>query len=158
MQLRSTHRPVLLLQLAAPLSLFSLNALSFRKWKHLLVLDPQLPALQFEMIQVINDSRSLLSGGEVRKRQTSEDAIVEVVIKGVRKRQVEFCHELNKLFLLYRKRDILDYDGRRNKLLIRVGVNSISPHRLAERNVAQASKMVHVRQRRLIKPSLQYIV
>lgn len=128
LQLRCCHGPVLLLELTAALSLLALNPLPFLQRKHLFILHTQLPALKLKVVQHLNHRRSLFRRGEVCKGQTSENAIVKMIVECVRKRQVHVRHQLHQLFLLHGKGDVLDHDRRRDQFILAIllGVGRIA--------------------------------
>ena len=108
---------MLFLKLATLLSLVSLDSLPLLSRKHLLVFHPELPTLELHVIHRVDNMSCLLGIGEVCKRKTSKDAIVEVVIKGVGKRELHFRHQSNELLLLDRERNVLDNNSGWDKLL-----------------------------------------
>jgi hypothetical protein len=115
--------------LATSLSFLPFNPFSLGNWQHFLILDPQFPTMQLEVVHVLDYLRRLVRGGEVGKGEASKNAIVEVVIEGVRQRQAQIGHELHELFLLHGEGDVLDDNGSWNELL----VNVVSKIFLAER-------------------------
>lgn len=72
------------------------------------------------MVQHIDHGGSFLGGCKVGKRKTTENAVVEVVIKSIWKRKIHLGHQLHQLFLLDCERNILDYDRSRNQLVITI--------------------------------------
>jgi hypothetical protein len=112
------HGTVLLLKLATSLTLLALDAFALSQGQHLLVLDAKLATAEFHVVESVDDLVSLTRGGEVSKGQTSEDAIVEVVVEGIGQRQVHVNHELNKLLFLDSEGDVLDDNGSGDQLVI----------------------------------------
>ena len=127
-QLVRRHRAVLFLELASALTLLALDALPFRSWQHLLVLDPQLPAVELKVVHVVNDSRRLVCVGEVGESQATENTVVEVVVESIWERQSHVGHDRNELFLLDGKRNVLDDDGSRDELLVNLRVVRVLAH------------------------------
>jgi hypothetical protein len=109
-------RLMLLLKLTTLLSLVSLDSFPFLGWEHLLVFNPELPTLELHMIHSVDNMSRLLWVSEICKGKTSEDAVVEVVIESIRKRQLHFRHESNKLLLLDCERYVFDNDSGRDEL------------------------------------------
>ena len=70
------------------------------------------------MIQSVDDLIGLRRRGEVGKRETTEDTVIEVIVECIWERQVHVDHQLNELLLLDCERDILDNNGSRNELFI----------------------------------------
>ena len=60
MQLRRPHGSVLLFKLASSFTLLTLNSLTFLQGQHLLVLNSELAALQFIVVQGIYDCGCLI--------------------------------------------------------------------------------------------------
>ena len=110
------NRSMLLFQLAAPLSFLSLDTVSLGRRKHLLILNSQLTSLKIHVIHGVNHLLRILRILEVGKGQAPKDAIIEVVVEGIRYGEAEFLHEILELLLLDGKGDILDDDGRRDQL------------------------------------------
>jgi hypothetical protein len=115
--LSGRDRLMLLLKLATLLSLVSLDSFPLLSWEHLLVFNPELPTLEFHVIHSIDNMSRLLWVSEICKGKASEDAIIEVVIESIRKRQLHFRHESNKLLFLDCERYVLDNDRGRDELL-----------------------------------------
>lgn len=111
---------MLLLELSPSFPLFSFDPLALLERKHLLVFDPQLPTLELKVVEHLDDRGGLLGRREVCKGKTPEDAIVKVVVEGIRERQVHLGHELHQLLLLHRERDVLDHDRSRDQLVFRL--------------------------------------
>jgi len=109
---------MLFLQLTTPLSLFSLNLFALHRWQHLLVLDPQFPALEIQVVHLQDNSRCLLGGRKICKRQASENAVVEMVIERIREGESHFCHYRNELLFLDSEGDVLDDDGSGDELVL----------------------------------------
>jgi len=82
------------------------------------------------MVQVLNNSGRLVSRGEVGERKASEDAIIKMIVEGIRKRQIHFCHELHKLLLFNRERNVLNNNRGRDQLVVWV-VHCIRTHLLS---------------------------
>lgn len=148
---------MLLFQLATSFTLLPFDAFPLRQGQHLLVLHPQLPTLQFKVVQMIDNRRRLFCRGEVCKSQASEDPVIEVIIEGIGERQVHIGHELHQLFLLRRKWDVLDHDRRGDELLIGIGVESLrSQGGMSDVGIADPEVGVGGGKRRmLIKPGLE---
>ena len=136
----ATERAVLLLELAAALTLLALDALAFGDRQHLLVLDAQLAAVQLEVVHRVDDGGRLLGGGEVGKGQASEDAVVKVVVEGIGQRQAQVSHELHQLLLLDGEGDVLDDDGGGDELLVDVGVAVAGVEHRARTAVVEAGQ------------------
>jgi hypothetical protein len=84
---------VLLLKLATALSLLTLNSLSLSLREHLLVLNTKLAAMDIHAIHCLNNQARVISRLKVGKGQASEDAVIEMVVKGVWLRKVHFEHD-----------------------------------------------------------------
>lgn len=74
---------VLLLELAAAFAFLALDPLAFLEREHFLVLDAQFAPHQLASVQGMNDLRRFFSAREVRKRQTAENAVVEMVVERI---------------------------------------------------------------------------
>lgn len=108
---------MLFFQLSSPLSLFPLDTLTLLEGKHLLVFHPQLPSVQFKMIQRLNHRSGLFGRGKIRKRQSTEDPVVEVIVEGVGERKVHVRHQRYQLLFLDSKWDVLNHNGRGNQFI-----------------------------------------
>ena len=108
---------MLLFQLTSALALLPFDSLTLSRGKHLLVLDPQLPSIQLEVIHGIDDGGRLVGVGEVGKSQTTKDAIVEVVVKRVWLWEVQRGHDALEDLLAALKLDVLNDDGCGDQLL-----------------------------------------
>lgn len=129
-KLRGAHGPVLFLQLSPTLPFFPLDPLALLRREHLLVLNPKFPALKFKVVEHLDHRGGLFGGGEVCKRQAPKDAIVEMVVERVGKREAQFGHQLHQLFLLDGKRDVLDDDGGQDQVIVRVLSRRFRPDRI----------------------------
>lgn len=149
----SSQRAVLLLELAAALTLLTLDSLALGEGQHLLVLDAQLPAVELEVVHGLDDGGRLLGGGEVGKGQAPEDAVVEVVVEGIGQGQAEVGHELDQLLLLDGEGDVLDDDGGGDQLLVDVvgvaGVEHGARVAVAEAGQGKAGQALLLGRRRL---------
>ena len=141
---------MLLLELAASLALLALDALAFLQRQHLLVLDTQLAALELKVIEVFDHDGGLLGRGEIGKGQASEDAVIEVVVEGVRQRQTHFRHQLHQLLLLHRERDVFDDDGGRDELVVAVGRDGVGSSQVLTDGLAQGRSKWRMRWRRMV--------
>ena len=104
--------------MASTLPLLPFDPFALLQRQHLLVLDSQLPALQFKVIEHLDHGRRLLRRGEIGEGQTPENAIVKVVVESVGQRKVQLGHQLHQLFLLDGKRNVLDDDGGRDQFVV----------------------------------------
>ena len=159
LELGATHGPVLLLELPTPLPLLSLDALPLLQRQHFLVLDAELTSLQLVVVEGLDDLCRLLRRREVGECQTPENAIIEVVVEGVWKWEVQVIHHIHQLLLLDCERDVLDYDRRGNKLVLRVWRHVlVGPHWLMVHHRwthhAKAVQAVHLGSAR-VKPHLE---
>lgn len=118
LQLRGSHGAVLFFQLSSALSLLPLDPLALLQREHLFVFDSQLASLKLKMVQNFNHGGGLFGRREVGESQTTENAIVEVVVEGVGKWQVHIRHQLNQLLLFHGKRNIFDDNGGWNQLIV----------------------------------------
>src|ERR1700761_6819933 len=109
---------MLFLELASALPLLTFNSLALRRWQHLLILHTQLPPVQLEMVHRVNHSSRFFGIREIRKRQATENAIIEMVVESVRKRQTELGHNAHELLLLDREWDVLDHNGGRDEVVV----------------------------------------
>ena len=116
-QLTRRNRLVLFLKLSTLLSLVSLNSFPLLSWEHLFVLNSELSTLELHVVHGGNNMSRLFGVGEVRKSQTSKDALVEVVIECVRQRELHVSHESDELLFLDGEGDVLNDDGGRNQLI-----------------------------------------
>lgn len=119
-------RPVLLLELASPLSFLPLDPLTFCRREHLLVLDPELTATDLPAIQQVHHQSRLVGRVEVGEGQPPEHPVVEVVVERVGERQVALGHEVQELLFLDREGDVLDHHSCGNDLVIS-GSNVVMP-------------------------------
>lgn len=136
----SAHRPMLFLQLTAALSLLALDPFALGQREHLLVLDPELPSMQFEVIHGVYDRSSFFGRGEVGEGEAPENTIVEMVVEGIRQRQAQISHQLHQLFLLDSKRDVLDDDGRGDELLVHLVRKIVLSQRVLAETLAWMSR------------------
>ena len=133
---------VLFLQLAALLPLLALNALSFVFREHLLVLHPQLSALNLVTIELLDDGLGVQGALEVGEGETTENAVIEVVVEGIRLGKAKIGHNLGKHLFPHVERDILDDNGGRNKVASeRLGIMARVVH-AAGIAMAVASKVI----------------
>lgn len=73
--------------------------------------------MDLQAVHGLNDQARILRGLEVRERQTTEDAAIEVVVEGVRLGQMQVGHELGQRLLADGERYILNHDRGRDKLV-----------------------------------------
>lgn len=118
MQLGVGQRAVLLFELTATLPLLPLDPFTLLERQHLLVLDPQFPALEFEVVENFDDGGRFFGRSKVGKGQTTENTIVKVVVEGVGQGEVQLGHQLHQLFFLDGKRDVLDDDSGGDQFVI----------------------------------------
>lgn len=111
------HGLVLLLELAALLPLFPLDPLPLVLGQHLLVLDPQLPSLHLVAVEPLDDGLRVEGALEVGKSEAAEDAVVEVVVEGIRLGKAQVRHDLGEHLFPHVERDVLDDDGRRDQVV-----------------------------------------
>lgn len=109
--LQGRHRAVLLLQLATLLALLPLDSLPLVFRQHLLVLNPQLPPLNIQLVHPVNDLSRLIGTREVGKGEATEHSVVEMVVESVGLWQVHFHHDGLQDLLADVERDILDDNG-----------------------------------------------
>jgi len=114
---------MLFLQLATPLSLFPLNTVPVCGWQHPLILDSQLPSLQLHMIHNANHHLRFVFMLEVRKGQTSEDAVIKMIVESVRHGKSLADHYILQLLLLDGKGNVLDDNRSKNVGLLFFGVS-----------------------------------
>jgi hypothetical protein len=146
---------MLLLKLASALTLFAFDALSFRSRQHLLVFNPEFPAVELKVVHVVNDGRRLVRVGEVGESQTAENAIVEVVVEGVWERQSHVGHNRDELFLLDGERNVLDDDGSRDEFLVDLGVVRVLAHLRTTKATKTHEVVVGHGRLLLVEPSLE---
>jgi hypothetical protein len=146
---------VLFLQLTATFALLPLDALALLEREHLLILHPQLPTLELEVVKNLNNGGGFLSRGEIGKGQTPEHAIVKVIVERVRKREVQLSHQLHQLLLLDSKRDVLDNDRGGNQFIISLRGNcGFGTHRTTLKRSGSEIRKRTGHTRLLIKPGL----
>lgn len=107
---------MLFLQLAALLPLLALDALSLVLRKHLLVLHPQLSALNLVTIELLDDGLGIQGALEVGEGETTENAVIEVVVEGIRLGKAKVGHDLGKHLFPHVERDVLDDNGGRDEV------------------------------------------
>ena len=108
---------VLLFELTSSLSLFPFDALTFGFGEHLFVLDTKLTSVDIHAVHGFNNDASVLGRLEVGKGQTTEYAVVEVVVEGIWLWEVHFKHHGGEAFFADSKRNVLDDNGGRDELL-----------------------------------------
>jgi len=108
---------MLFLKLSTLLSLVSLDSFPLLSWEHLLVLNPELPALKLHVVHSGNNVSRLVRIGEVGKSQTSKDPLIEVVIERVGQRELHIRHKSDELLFLDGEGDVLDDDGSGDQLI-----------------------------------------
>lgn len=147
---------MLFLELTTALTLLSFNSLALGGGEHLLVLDSQLPALEFKVVHSINDSGGLVGRSEVGESQSAENTIVEVVVESVGKRKTHVSHQLDQLLLLDGERNVLDNNSGRDELFIGLRTELIgSDRRSAHDTSTEAQVRRDLRHRLgLVEPSL----
>lgn len=108
---------MLLLELASPLSLLALDTFPFRLRQHLFIFNPKLPTMDVHSIHSVNDDPCILGRLEVGKGKASKNTIVEVVVEGIGLGKLHLQHDGRQCLFAYGKRDVLDDDGGRDKLV-----------------------------------------
>jgi len=131
------NRLMLLLKLTTLLPFIPLDPFPFLGREHFLVLNPELSTLEFHVIHRVDNMSCLLGVREVCKGKTSKDAVVKVVIEGIRKGELHFRHERNKLLFLDGEGYIFDDNSGRDELFIEF--------RMAEMGVVMTTAKVRVR-------------
>ncbi len=117
-QILASDTSVLLFKLSTTFTLFSLNSLALSKRKHLLVLNAKLAATDLPTVKVVDNSASLLRGSEVGKSQTPKNAIVKMVVKRIRNREVQTSKNIQKLLFFYSKGNVFDNNRGGNKIFL----------------------------------------
>ena len=135
------HRAVLLLELSATLTLLSFDSLALGRREHLFVLNSQLSALELKVVHSVDDGGRLIGRGEVGESQSTENAIVEMVVEGVGERKAHISHQLNQLLFLDGKWNVLDDDSGRNELLVGLGSKLIRSDRGSTEDTSTKTKV-----------------
>lgn len=106
------------------------------------------------MVQIVNHHLSLVGRCEIGKSQSTEDAVIEVIVEGVWKGKIHVRHQLHQLLLFHGKGDVLDDDGGRDEVVVLIAELIRSDLGHAERGGAEravCSTVVHLL---LVQPSL----
>lgn len=142
---------MLLLKLASFFTFFALNTVTLDKREHFLVLNAKLAPSNFTAVEVGNNSRCLLRGGEISKSQSSENSIVKMIVESVRNRKPQCSQYLQQLLLFNGKRDVFDNNSRGNQLFLHVMTCRSRIGRMGKKVVRGAQRRVgrtHVSHRR----------
>ena len=147
---------MLFLELTTALTLLSFNSLALGGGEHLLVLDSQLPALEFKVVHSINDSGGLVGRSKVGESQSAENTIVEVVVESVGKRKTHVSHQLDQLLLLDGERNVLDNNSGRDELFIGLRTELIGSDRRSAHDASTEAQVRRDLRHRLglVEPSL----
>jgi hypothetical protein len=113
---------VLFLELTTTLSLLAFDPLSFSLGEHFLILNTQFATVNIHSVHGINYHPSVLSGLEVGESQTTENAIIEVIVEGIWLREVHVEHDRSKRLLSDGKGNVLDNNSSGDKL---IGIGSV---------------------------------
>lgn len=108
---------MLLLKLAAPFSLLTFDPLALGFRQHLLVLHPEFSAMDVHPVHGFDDDSGIFGGLEIRKGETSEDTIVEVVVEGIGLGEIHVQHDGRQGLLADSKRDVFDDNGGGDELV-----------------------------------------